>query len=120
MFADPQVVTYATVAKSLPRIGSGTEGDEGEYRLNDAGVIYKLTLGHQFKTRNRTVARLTRDSFATDPLAPANSIVASMSATFTLDFPTVGLTAVDAQNLGNALVGFLSSANLLKLANGEV
>lgn len=117
MFADPQAVTYATVAKSLPAVGRNDS--QSEYKLNDSGTIYDLILSHQFKTRSRVVARLRRDSFASDPLVPANNILASMTATFTLDFGNVGLTATDAQNLGNALVAWLTPANLLKLANGE-
>lgn len=117
MFSDPQSVTYATVAKSLPAIGRTAENSE--YKLNDAGVVYDLTLSHQFKARNRVVARLRRDSFAEDPIKPTQNILASMTASFTLDFPTTGLTVADAQALGNALVAWLTSANLLKLANGE-
>jgi hypothetical protein len=118
MFADPQSVTYATVAKSLPRIGN--DSTTSEYKLNDSGVVYDLSLSHQFKARNRVVARLRRDAFASDPLVPAQNILASMSATLTIDFPTAGLTATDAQNLGNALVGWLSSANILSLVNGQL
>lgn len=118
MFSDPQSVTYATVAKSLPAIGRNDT--QSEYKLNDAGVVYQLRLSHQFKpNRNRVVARLQRDSAVTDPLVPAQNIVASMTATFTMDFPTVGLTPVDAQTLAKALVGWLTDANVLKLANGE-
>jgi hypothetical protein len=117
VFADPQTVTYATVAKSLPAIGRGET--QSEYKLNDAGVVYDLILSHQFKTRNRVVARLRRDSSVTDPLIPANSILASATCTFTMDFPNVGLTPADAQALGKALVAWLSDANILKLANGE-
>lgn len=117
MFSDPLSVTYATVAKSLPRIG--TDDNQSEYKLNDSGVIYDLILSHQFKNRNRVVARLTRNAYASDPLIPTNNVLASMTATFTLDFPTSGYTTTDAQNLGNALTAFLTSANILKLANGE-
>lgn len=117
MFADPQSVTYATVAKSLAAISRGDESST--YRLDDSGVVYQLQLGHQFKQRKRVVARLQRTSFASDPLVPANNLLASMTATLTLDFPNVALTATDAQNLGKALVGWLSDANILKLANGE-
>lgn len=117
MFSDPQSVTYATVAKSLPAISRGDS--ESVYRLDDSGVKYTLTLSHQFKARNRVAARLRRDSYVSDPLVPANSILASMTASFTLDFPNTGLTTADAQSLGKALIGFLSDANVLKLANGE-
>lgn len=118
MFADPQSVTYNSVAKSLPRTGSDLVS--ATYQLNDSGVVYNLTLSHQFKARNRVVARLRRDAFASDPLVPAQNKLASMTASFTIDFPATGYTVADAQSLGNALVAFLTTGNILKLANGEV
>lgn len=117
MFADPQSLTYATVAKSLPAIGRGESASE--YKLNDGAAVYDLQLSHQFKARNRAVARLRRDAVVTDPLVPANSLVASMTATLTIDFPSSGLTPTDAQNLANCLVAWATSANILKLVNGE-
>jgi hypothetical protein len=42
-----------------------------------------------------------------------------MTASFTMDFPTAGLSATDAQSLAKALVAWLTDATLLKLANGE-
>jgi hypothetical protein len=117
LFADPQSITYAAAAKSLPAIGRGDTSSE--YKLNDSGVVYDLILSHQFAKRNRIVVRLRRDAYVTDPLVPANSQLASMTATFTMDFPTTGYTTTDAQNLGNALVSFLTSGNILKIANGE-
>lgn len=117
MFSDPQSVTYATVAKSLPAVGR--TDTQSEYKLNDSGVVYDLVLSHQFKARNRVVARLRRDSYASDPIVPAQNILASMTATLTIDFPAVGLTPADAQALAKALIGWASDANVLKLANGE-
>lgn len=117
MFTDPQTVTYATVAKSLPAISRGE--NQSEYKLNDAGVIYSLTLSHQFAKRNRVSARLRRDSFADDPLVETNNVLASASVSFTIDFPTVGVLPTSAQDLAKALVGFLSDATVLKLINGE-
>jgi hypothetical protein len=117
VFADPQTVTYATVAKSLAAVGRSDT--QSEYKLNDSGVVYDLILSHQFAKRNRVVFRLRRDSFASDPLIPTQNILASMTGTFTLDFPNAGLTATDVQNLGNALVALLTSANILKAVNGE-
>lgn len=118
MFADPQSVTYATVSKSLPAIGR--TDTQSEYRLDDgAGTVYDLTLSHQFKARNRVVARLRRDSIVTNPLNTATSVAASMTATFTIDFAPGVLVAADARDLGKALVSWLSDTNLLKMANGE-
>lgn len=117
MFADPQSVTYATVAKSLAAIGRGP--DNSVYQLNDTGVTYNLQLSHQFAKRNRAVARLARTSSVSDPLVPANNVIASMTATLTVDFPTFGLTATDAQNIAKALRDWATDANILKLVNGE-
>jgi len=130
-FADPTSITYAGASKTLPRTGSSA--NESIYRLSDTGgVVYELRLSHAFADisgrqsgknagqgqRNRAVARLTRNALVADPLATGQSLPSSMSATFTMDFPVL-LTAADAQALGNALVAFLSSGNLLKLAAGE-
>jgi len=119
MLADPQSVTYNAVAKSLAAISRGD--DQSTYFLNDSGVKYTLNVLHTFKKggRNRVVARLNRESYATDPLVPADNIIAGMTATVTFDFPDFGLVNTDVQNLGNALTAWLSSANILKLVNGE-
>jgi len=117
VLADPQTVTYATVAKVLPRIS--TNDSSSEYKLNDSGVVYDLIVSHQFAKRNRITARLKRDSFADDPLIEANNILASATVSFTVDFPSVGVTAVQAQDLSKALTGWLTDATLLKMINGE-
>lgn len=117
MFADPQSVTYNAVAKSLPAIGR--TDSQSEYKLNDSGVVYDLIISHQFKARNRAVVRLRRDAFVADVLVPTQNVAASMSCTLTIDFPTTGYTAADAQSLANALVLWATSANILKVVNGE-
>jgi len=118
MLPDPQSVTYATVAKSLPAISRGDSSSS--YQLSDSGVTYNLTVSHQFAKRNRAVVRLRRDSLVSDVLVPANSVAASMSATFTLDFPTTGLTLTDADNLAQALIAWLGvSGRILRVAGGE-
>lgn len=117
MLIDPQSITYAAAAKSLPKIGGDSESST--YRLNDSGTTYTLVVSHAFKRRNRAVARLTRDSYVADPLVPANSIAAGMTGTLTLDFPTAGLLPSDVQSLANALVAWATSATVLRLINGE-
>jgi hypothetical protein len=117
MFTDPQTITYLTVAKILPTISRGQE--ISEYKLNDAGTVYALSVGHQFKARNRVFVRLRRDAYAPDPLVPTNNILASATASMTIDFPNIGMLPVDIQGLANALTGFASSANILKMINGE-
>jgi hypothetical protein len=117
MLADPQSVTYSTVAKSLVKASSGV--NQSEYRLNDSGTLFVLRTGHTFSRRNRTFARLSRDAYVADPLVPANNMMAGMAATLSIDWSPIGLTATDAQNLAKALVAWASDATLLKLINGE-
>jgi hypothetical protein len=117
MFSDPQTITYLTVAKSLPATSRGV--DTSDYVLNDAGTIFTLSLGHQFKTRNRVFARLRRDAYAADPLVPASNILASATCSFTVDFPKIGMTPADIQGLAVALTGFVTSAALLRMIGGE-
>jgi hypothetical protein len=117
VLADPQSVTYATVAKSLA--ATSRSESTSTYRLNDGGTVYEMTVSHQFKARNRVVVRLRRDAYSADPIIPTQNILASATASFTLDFPNAGLTAVNVQDLGKALVGWLTDATLLKAINGE-
>jgi len=118
VFADPQALTYNSVAKSLPAIGRNET--QSEYKLSeDTGVVYDFVISHQFKARNRCVARLRRDAIVADPLNTGRSILASSSATFTVDRPASGFTLTDVQNLGKALRDWLTDANILKMLNGE-
>lgn len=117
MLADPQSVTYNTVAKSLVKTQSGV--NQSEYRLNDSGTLYLLRAGHTFAKRNRAFVRLQRDAFVSDPFVPAQNIVSSAVTTLSMDWATTGVTAADMQNLANTLVAWCTSATLLKLINGE-
>lgn len=116
MFADPAVVTYNAVAKSLVR--TGTEAEKSTYGLNDSGTIYKMDLGHTFKARNRVFGKFSRQAAVTDPLIPAQNIVIGASATLSIDFAPQ-MTAADAVLHAKALRDFFTDAFLLKLVNGE-
>lgn len=116
MFADPAVVTYNAVAKNLAR--TGTVADQSTYGLNDTGVIYKLTLGHSSKARNRVFAKFERQAAVTDPLIPAQNIVIGASATVSIDFAPQ-MTSADAVLHAKAIRDFLTDAFLLKLINFE-
>jgi hypothetical protein len=118
VFADPQSITYNSVAKSLPAISRGDT--QSEYRLAETGgVVYDFTLIRQFKNRNRVVARLRKDAVAADPLRAGFNVQASATGTFTIDFPNVGFLTTEVQDLGRALRDWLSDANILKMLNGE-
>jgi len=118
VLSDPQSIVYAAVTKSLPAISRGA--DNSSYQLNDSGTVYNLTVSHQFAKRNRCVVRLRRDAYVSDPLIPANSQLASMTATLTVDYPTTGLTVSDAAALGKALTDYLGTTGLLtRISGGE-
>jgi len=118
MFADPQSITDNTVSKSLPCIGRGDS--QSEYRTVDSGgVTYDLILSRTFAKRTRAVARLKVDSAVTDPLVPANSVAVSTTVSFSIDRPQFGVTADRANQIAQALVDWLTDANILKLCNGE-
>lgn len=117
MLTDPQSITYATVGKTLPAIGRSDE--KSVYKLNDGTSAFELSILHQFKRRNRVVARLQRDATSQDPLVPAQNILASATVTLTMDFPSVGYTQSDVQSLAKALRDWAVDATLLKMINGE-
>lgn len=118
MFADPQSVTYATVSKSLP--ATGRSSDQSDYKGVFADAEYQLRLAHTFKSaRNRVVARLQRTAIVDDPLTTSNKLVASATATITVDFPSAGMTLSQARDLAAALRDWATDANLLKLVGGE-
>lgn len=117
MFADPAVVTYNAVAKSLPR--TGTEAEKSTYALNDSGVLYQAELGHSQKAqRNRVYGKLTRTAAVTDPLLPAQNIAVGATCTISIDFAKQ-MTAADAVLLASAWRTFFTDAFLLKLVNQE-
>jgi hypothetical protein len=118
MLSDPQSITYAGSAVSLPAIGRSDT--LSEYKNTVAGVVYDLQVSHSFKTRNRAVVRFQRTAAVTDPLVPAQNITASMTATLTVDFPTTGFTSSDADSLAQALLAWASTSGLMiRLCNGE-
>lgn len=117
MFADPQSVTVATVAKSLPATSrepnrSVYTMDTGDYQLS----IYKAQGRNR---RRRYTVRLDNRKVAPDPLASANNLVYSLSVYFTVDMPEVGYTNAEAKDVALALTAWLTSANLLKVVGGE-
>lgn len=117
MFADPAVITYNAVAKSLPRTGSAV--DKSTYALNDSGVLYNLENGHSSKkARTRVYSKLQRQAAVTDPLIPAQNLQVGGTCTISIDFATQ-MTAADAVLLAKAIRDYFTDAFLLKLVNQE-
>lgn len=115
MFADPQSVTINAVPVSLPRVAVGSS--EATYRAADETV--QMRISHQStKGRKRRMIRLDQTVIAADPLSAEN---ASQKAGIYLvvDEPSFGFTDAQLDYLVDALIAWLSSANIAKLLGGE-
>ncbi|DAD52233.1 TPA_asm: coat protein [ssRNA phage Zoerhiza.1_32] len=118
MFTDPQSVTIAAAANSLPRTSSA---DYSGAFSKDDGLI-KLQISHQFGKRNRDIIRLVHTQTTADPLVTGNSFVASMTVSMTVDRPVNGYTPTQAKDVVAGLTKFLtdsSGAAVVKLLGGE-
>lgn len=118
MFADPQSITVATVAKSLPRVSVGNR--TATYTNGDESIA--LTLSHVSGNRGRS-RRLVRVDFtktAADPFVAGNNREVSMSTYLVIDEPSDNAFS-NTEVLDNvlSLVGWLTSANLTKVIAGE-
>jgi len=117
-FTDPQSVTVAGVANSLPRIA--VDGPSSRYSTQDGGFV--LSVSHSYGKRNRRTIRLTRNVISADPLFPSQNVPHSLSVYIVADVPKVGFTA---QQQIDVVAGFLaymtanSSVAVTKLVGGE-
>lgn len=115
MLADPQSVTINAVPVSLPRVFIGSS--EAIYRSADETV--QLRVSHQAsKGRKRRMVRLDQTVIAADPLTAEN---ASQKAGIyvVIDEPSFGFEDADLDYLVDALIAWLSSANIAKILGGE-
>lgn len=117
-FADPQSVTVAGTAVSLPRTGSGV--NSGAFTAPDGTLA--LTVSSSYGKRTRRQIRLNGSKIVTDPLASDRNIPVSASVYLVVDTPTTGYSLDDQKALAAALVSYLgasSNARLTQLLGGE-
>lgn len=115
MFADPQTVTVNAVAQTLAALTAG-DNMSRSYRKDDGS--YELVISHAEKTRNRRVVRLNHRKIAADPLTADNTEF-SASYYLVIDAPRLGYTNTEMKDHILGLVGWLTSANTLKVLGGE-
>lgn len=113
--ADPQTLTINGAAVSLPR--TGLTLTEGGFRSGDQTVT--LEVQHSEGKRKRHVVKATTSTIVADPLVPSVNTPVSYSAHIVFDGPRQGVTALQLQKLGEALVGWATSANIGKVIAGE-
>jgi hypothetical protein len=111
MYADPQTITIDVTAHDLARIQSGTT--KSIYANSDQTV--KMTLSHQEqKNRVRHMARVDNVVVAADPLTAVNASQ-TLGVYIVIDEPSFGFEAADIDDVTQALIAWLTSANVLKL-----
>jgi hypothetical protein len=117
-FADPQSVTIATVATSMPRISSGVNA--GSFSTADQAT--KLNVSHTYGKRVRHMIRLDNTKTAADPLLAGVNVQASMSAYLVVDVPKSGYSQADQKAIVDALTAYLTAstgARVTQLLGGE-
>lgn len=117
MFSDPQSVTIAGAAKSLPRVSSGDF--TGQFRASDGA--YTLQVKHTAGKRDRSVIRLDTKKVGTNPLDPSKNLPFSASVYLVVDAPNqgTGFTATELEDLTKGLVAYLTAANVTKFVGKE-
>lgn len=113
-FADPQTVTVATVAQTLPEVGSK---NGGAYRKSDGTLTLKIL--HQEGKRNRRTVRLDFEKVAADPYDNDRNRNYSGSAYIVMDTPVVGFTNQEIADFVGGLTGWLTEPTVLKVLGGE-
>lgn len=111
MFADPQSITVAGVAKSMPRIS--TSGLTTIYSKDDE--TYKMTLSHQkSNSRIRSMARVDNRAIVADPLTSENDYE-TLTFYVVVDRPEVGFTSTQVNDLVAAVKTWLDATAVGKL-----
>lgn len=114
MFVDPLSITVNAVAVPLPKISSGDK--QSVYRSADEA--YTVTISHLEKARRRRLVRIDHKKAAADPLS-AQTAQVSASIQFIIDEPSFGYDDAQLKDISLGLTGFLTSANLIKVLQGE-
>jgi hypothetical protein len=115
MFTDPQNVTLATQSTDLPRIKNGDLN--ATYRTADGNL--QMRISHQAtKSRTRRMVRLDQTVVAEDPLTATN-VSQSLGIYFVIDEPVFGFSDIQIDDLADALIAWLTTANIAKVLGSE-
>lgn len=117
-FTDPQSLTIAGSAVSLPRVSAGINAST--YQSND-GLVSEL-VSSTYGKRTRRAMRIGHSKIAGDPLVTTVNQKYSMSATLVVDVPVAGYTVAQQKEVVDAFVAYLaasSGAIVTKFLGGE-
>lgn len=112
---DPQSITVDAVPVTLNRIKS--DGYRSEYLSDDES--FKMTVSHQeTKGRTRRMIRIDNRVVAADPLSSVNEYK-SLGVYVVIDEPEYGFADADIDNIVQALTGWLTTQNVVKLCTNQ-
>jgi len=117
-FTDPQSITIAGTAISLPRTSVGD--NESTYSSSDG--LTQLSASHTYGKRTRRVLRIDTAKIAPDVFEPSENVKLSMSLYMVFDLPPVGYTNTDVMAVYNGfktVYTATSDAMITKLVGGE-
>jgi len=115
MFSDPQSITVAGSAKSMPRVD--TNGKKSIYANSDD--TYRFTISHQESgDRVRSMARVDNKAVVADPLTAVNDFQ-TLSFYLVIDRPQYGFSSTQVNDLVAAVKTWLDSTNVGKLFGRE-
>jgi len=117
-FTDPQSITIAGVAVSLPRTSSAPNASV--YTSNDNLISESVQTSYGKRTRHSM--RFGHSKIAGDPLITTVNQKYSMSATLIVDVPVAGYTVAQQKEVVDAVVAYLaasSGAIVTKFLGGE-
>lgn len=116
MFTDPQSVTINGVGTTMPRIKLGSS--DSTFRTADETVQFRIS-HQQSKSRMRRMVRLDQTVIAADPLTAQNTSQTA-GVYLVIDEPKFGFTDTQLDYLVDALIAWLSSANIAKVLGSEI
>jgi len=117
-FADPQSITIATVAHSLPRVSVIANGST----YQEADGSHQLVAGSQYGKRTRRTVRLNVNKIAADPFTSGLNVSYNMSCYLVVDVPIVGFSQTEQFDNVVGLTSYLdasSGAIISELLGGQ-
>jgi len=122
--ADPQSITVAAVAKSMPRVSSNTGNNQRKSTYQTSDRIFSLDVLHRDlvrNKRNRTVSLVTftQKAVVADPLNASLLVNETMSWSVQIDHPVDGFTLTQATDMWTGFKTWYDTTLAGKIWGGE-
>jgi len=116
MFSDPQSLTVATVAQSMPRIE--TSGQKSTYQKADQTFTFQISHQATSGNRVRSMVRVDQRAVVPDPLTSVNDYE-NLGVYLVIDRPLAGFSSTQVNDVVQALKTWLDSTAVGKLYGRE-